>query len=237
MKLRFYTLWAINAALDERELCRQLDQMRGWGFDGTVFHPRFYPNIPPYLSDEYLAILSRVILYAKSIGMEFWIYDENGWPSGTVGGELLKKYPEDRQQWAEVVPGDVGNFEYGGQRWHLRHRFGQGVDYLRPQLAQHFLEMTHERYRTGLSPAAFDHVTTFFCDEPEFGLGHAYDSLSSHGAIPWTAELPELYRKRYGEALNSVMPSLFFPLDGYREARVRFWELLTDVFCDSFISP
>jgi hypothetical protein len=56
MNLRFFTFWAINAALDERVLCRQLDPMRAWGFDGTVFHPRFFPNLPPYLSDGYLAI-------------------------------------------------------------------------------------------------------------------------------------------------------------------------------------
>ena len=103
MQLHFYALWAINAALDESRLRRQLDQMKSWGFDGAVFHPRFYPNVPPYLSDDYLAILSRTILHAKSIGLGFWLYDENGWPSGTVGGELLRKYPGDAQQWADLV--------------------------------------------------------------------------------------------------------------------------------------
>ena len=82
MDLRFFTFWAINAPLDERRLCEQLDSMRAFGFDGAVFHPRFYPGVPTYLGDEYMAVLSRVILYAKSIGMEFWIYDEDGWPSG-----------------------------------------------------------------------------------------------------------------------------------------------------------
>ena len=100
---RFYTLWAINAPLDERRLCQQLDAMRAFGFDGAVFHPRFYPGKPAYLSDQYMAVLSRTILYAKSIGMDFWIYDEDGWPSGTVGGQLLRKYPADRQQWADLT--------------------------------------------------------------------------------------------------------------------------------------
>ena len=69
MNLRFYSLWAINAPLEEGRLCRQLDVLRSAGFDGAVFHPRYYPNVPPYLSDQYMAVLSRVILYAKSIGM------------------------------------------------------------------------------------------------------------------------------------------------------------------------
>ena len=54
--------------------------------------------------------------------------------------------------------------------------------------------MTYERYRTGLDPQAFEHVLHFFSDEPEFGLGHAYDLLSPHGRIPWTPRLPELCR-------------------------------------------
>ena len=202
MKRHFYTLWAINAALDEPELCRQLDQMRAGGYDGTVFHPRFYPNEPAYLSDEYLAIISRVILHAKSIAMDFWIYDENGWPSGTVGGAMLRDHPDCRQQWREA-DGQI--------------RSGPGVDYLNPALAQNFLKMTYERYRDGLEPAAWEHVTTFFCDEPEFGLGHAYDQLPPSGASPWTTGMTQ---------------SWFETSD-----RVQFWESLTDRFCAAFIAP
>src|SRR6266498_2217362 len=240
-KPRFYTLWAINAPLDERELSAQLDLIRGWGFDGVVWQPRFYPNLPPYLGDEYLAILSQVILYAKSIGLEFWIYDENGYPSGSVGGELLNRYPDDAQQWIELVkerPVDsFGSFEHCGERWFLARRVGSGVDYLNPALAQHFIELTYERYRQGLNPAAFDHVNAFFCDEPEFGLGQAYDPLSRHGAITWTGRLPEVFHQRYDEDLHALLPLLFFPLAGHHETRVRFWELLTDLFCESFITP
>src|SRR5580704_6153329 len=150
MKLRFYSLWSINAPLEERRLFGQLDLLRSLGFDGAVFHPRFYPNNPPYLSDQYMAILSRTILYAKSIGMEFWIYDEDGWPSGTVGGQLLRAHPEDGQEWADLVveaPIDsdrLGTFDHAGKQWHVARRRGMGVDYLNPMLARHFLAMTHE---------------------------------------------------------------------------------------------
>jgi len=230
---RFYTLWAINDRLELTRLCRQLDEIQRLGFDGVVFHPRFYPNQPPYLGDEYLAIVSDTILHAKSLGLEFWIYDENGWPSGTVGGELLRQHPDQVQQWLEAIPQAAP----GGRRWAMVPRRGAGVDYLGPELADHFLQMTYERYRTGLRPAAFEHVTTFFCDEPEFGLGHAYDQISEYGAIPWTPKLPEFYRQKYGEDLDVILPLLFFPGDGHRQARIRFWELLTDLFCQSFITP
>lgn len=82
--VRFLTFWFINGPLDLTRLCRQLDEMKAKGFDGAVFHPRFYPNDPPYLSREYLRIVSQTILHAHDIGLAFWLYDENGWPSGFV---------------------------------------------------------------------------------------------------------------------------------------------------------
>jgi hypothetical protein len=36
---------------------------------------------------------------------------------------------------------------------------------------------------------------------------------------------------------DRTLPTLFFPLERYQSARAQFWELLTDIFCDSFISP
>lgn len=62
---RFHMLWSINAPLNQVRLRRQLEQFRAHGFDGVVWHPRFYPGEPPYLGDRYLAEVSDVILHAK----------------------------------------------------------------------------------------------------------------------------------------------------------------------------
>lgn len=238
MQPRFYTLWAINAPLDQAKSQRQLDDFHAAGLDGVVWHPRFYPNQPPYLSEDYLQAVSETILYAKSIGLAFWLYDEDGWPSGTVGGQLLKKFPQDAQRWVELVEAKpkcyLAEFEYQGKKWFVSERIGVGVDYLNPDFTRHFLELTHEHYRNGLEPKAWEYIEAIFCDEPEFGLGHAYDSLSPNGAIPWTPKLPELFYNRYAEDLLSLLPQLFFPVDDYGETRIHFWELLTDLFNENF---
>jgi len=236
--IRFYTFWAINDTLDQNRLRRQMDQFRAAGFDGVVWHPRFFPNDPPYLGERYLQEVSDVILYAKCIGLAFWIYDEDGWPSGTAGGQLLKLFPQDAQRWADLVTEKpercLVEFEHDGKKWFLAERIGAGVDYFSPGLAQHFIQLTHERYRNGLAPEAWDHVEAFFCDEPEFGLGHAYDLMSKHGAIPWTPKLPELFHAKHGEDLLPLIAKLFFNGDGAAGVRVKFWELLTDIFNESF---
>lgn len=238
---RFLSFWAINGPLDEAALCRQLEQLRAAGMDGVVFHPRFYPNEPPYLGADYLRIVSRTILHAKALGLAFWIYDEDGWPSGTVGGQLLRQHPDVAQRYLGLVRERpercLGEFEHAGQHWYLADTTGPGVDYLNPELARHFLALTHERYRTGLTPEAFYYVEAFFCDEPEFGLGHAYFSLPPDGALPWTPGLPAAFRARYGEDLLPLIPQLFFPGADAEAMRVKFWELLTDLFGQAFLAP
>lgn len=237
----FHSFWSINAPLDESELCRQLDRLRAAGLDGVVFHPRFYPGEPPYLSDAYMRIVSRVILRARETGMRFWLYDENGWPSGTVGGALPARHPEAVQQWVGLwrdPRGErVGTFRADGVDWWAGRMLGPGVDYLGTHLARRFLEMTYERYRDGLEPDAWAHVEGFFCDEPEFGLGHAHGGLPVEGAIPWTSDLPHVYRSRCDGDLTDDLPALFFDCPRSDEVRVRFWELVTDLFVERFIAP
>lgn len=238
---RFYSFWSINAPLDSVRLKTQLDRLKEAGFDGVVFHPRFYPDTPRYLDGRYMELVSEAIFHAKSIGLAFWIYDENGWPSGTVGGQMLERHPEHAQFWVglgtEMPERPLLEFEHGGLRWYLGEYRGSGVDYFSREMTDHFIGMTYERYRLGLAPEAFEHVEAFFCDEPEFGLGHAYSFLPKEGALPWTACLPELFGQRYGRELMPLLPLLFFSGPGADEVRIQFWELLTDIFCRNFIMP
>ncbi|MBO3662236.1 hypothetical protein [Microbacterium stercoris] len=236
----FSTLWAVNGPLEISELCRQLDDFAAAGLDGIVFHPRFYPDRPEYLGAEYLDIVSRLIIEADARGLAFWIYDENGWPSGTVGGEMLRRHPELRQRWLEMQP-DRGQlaltrFDHAGREWALVVREGEGVDYLAADLAGRFLELAYERYARGLSPEAFAKVAGFFSDEPEFGLGHAQHDLSPYGAVPWTSDLAERFRERHGEDLVAIAPRLFVDGDGAAITRVRFWELVTDLFSERYLA-
>jgi hypothetical protein len=235
----FSTLWAINGPLDPGELRRQLRDFARAGLDGVVFHPRFYPGEPEYLSDDYLAVVSDLILDARDLGLDFWIYDEDGWPSGTVGGRMLDDHPELRQRWVELQP-DAGQpalrrFAHDGRTWAIVERQGDGVDYLSDGLAPRFIELCYARYAQGIAPEALAHVTGFFSDEPEFGLGHAQHELAAGGAIPWTPDLAERYAERHGASLLDDLPSVFVTDERSAVVRVRFWELVTDLFADRYL--
>ena len=248
---RFYTFWSINGPLDRRRLREQMDAFRAAGLDGVVFHPRYYPGIPPYMSPAYLAEVSAAILYAKETGLRFWMYDENGWPSGTADGQLLARHPESAAVRLDLSdkpdPAAIGSFRATGsgelapagtpgvKTWHMVPRTVEGVDTLNPEVCRQFLELIHEKYRTGLAPEAFDHIEAFFADEPESGA--IKGPMPEVAGAPWSPCMREALGKRFGPRYAEKLPLLFARGDGYREFRVASWELLTDLIGEGFFSP
>ncbi|BFT74504.1 hypothetical protein [Paenibacillus sp. P36] len=227
-RLTFMALWAINDNLDLSRLKQQLDDMQATGMTGVVFHPRNYPDTPVYMSKAYLNIVSDLILHAKSIGMSFWIYDENGWPSGTASGQVIARRPDLICEWVEWQ-------EEAGRESKLNFYAKNAVSSLDPQATALFIEITHEGYRNGLAPEAWAYVTGFFTDEVAFLDGHSVSV--KHGDIPWISRLPEMYQARFGEELLPLLPLLFIEGERSREVRVRYWELITDALIEGFYKP
>jgi len=248
---RYYTFWSINGDIDQARLQKQLADFRDAGLHGVVFHPRFYPGNPPYMSPKYLAEVDACILHAKKLGLRFWLYDENGWPSGTGDGQVLKKYP-DSGAWrldltAEPTALSVGSFTSAGlnhlvagagtepKTWYLTPHQINYVDSLDPKVLGHFLELIHERYRTGLSQEAFDYVEAFFADEPESGI--IKDPYPIVAGIPWTPAMPARLKQKLGANFAEKLPLIFTRGPGYQEVRALYWELVTDVLIDGFFAP
>ena len=48
--LKLLSFWAVNGELDPSVLKTQLEEMKALGLWGTIFHPRFYPGRPAYMS-------------------------------------------------------------------------------------------------------------------------------------------------------------------------------------------
>ncbi len=248
---RFYTFWSINGPLDHSRLRRQLEEFRAAGLHCVVFHPRFYPGIPPYMSPAYLAEVSATILEAKKLGLRFWLYDENGWPSGTGDGQVLAQYPDSGAMRLDLTPAptadSLGSFHTdaanrlvpagtpGAKTWHLTPRKINYVDSLDPRVLGHFLELIHERYRTGLDPEAFAYIEAIFFDEPESGM--IKDPFPDHAGIPWSRVMPGKLKEKFGADYAAKLPLLFARGEGSREMRAAFWELVTDVLTDGFFAP
>ena len=100
--------WSWNGELKEQELIRQIDAMKRYGMGGYFMHARSGLKTE-YLSEDWMRCVKTCVDHGAVVGMDSWIYDENGWPSGFVGGKLLEK-EEYRDQYLLYT---IGSFEPG----------------------------------------------------------------------------------------------------------------------------
>ena len=79
--------WSWNDRLEPAELKRQIRWMHDNGIGGFFMHARGGLKTE-YLSEEWMNCIAVCCEEAELLGMNAWVYDENGWPSGFVGGKL-----------------------------------------------------------------------------------------------------------------------------------------------------
>ena len=236
-QMKFLSFWSINDGIRSEPLCAQMAEMQRHGIEGVVFHPRFYPGGPDYMTQAFIRVVEDVILYAKSIGMEFWIYDENGWPSGSADGQVLRLHP-DSKRWGlisldekDLRSDDKVLCAHNGKV--VAARGAKGISPLCRATTDTFLDLTHEKYFRELSREAFDYVTGFFCDEVDYFPG----DLFADGAVPWCDEFESYYIEKYGESPCKELWKLFDCEAEHPEFKIRFWETAGDLIARNFYQP
>lgn len=222
-ELDFIAFWAINDKPNIETARKQLTEMKRLGLTGVIFHPRNYPGDPEYLGTGYMALLSEIILSAKDLGLSFWLYDENGFPSGTASGKVLERNPQSRCEWLEYQDGKVV----------IQSK--NAVSTLDKKACLDFVDITFEGYRRGLTPEAFDYVTGVFSDEVGFLDGRSVSI--QYGGVPWCSDLPSRYEQLYGTTLTDKLHLLFVNEPGYEQVRENYWYLLTSILRENFYDP
>ena len=85
---RALPFWSWNDRLDVENLIGQIHWMHDNGIGGYFMHARSGLQTE-YLSEEWMKCIESCADEGLKLGMKSWVYDENGWPSGFVGGKLL----------------------------------------------------------------------------------------------------------------------------------------------------
>ena len=96
--------WSWNDKLEPERLVKQLEWMNDCGIGGFFMHARG-GLITEYLGEEWMECCDACCDKAAELGMDAYMYDENGWPSGFAGGKLLED-ENNRDQWLSYEIGD-----------------------------------------------------------------------------------------------------------------------------------
>lgn len=260
-------VWVWNDICSCDIIDQQLAEMQNLGIRAFYILPEpkgFRPDSmptnlePDYLTDEFFALSVYAIEKGKSLGMNCWIYDEGGWPSGGACGKVMKDHPEYGRQTLECyersfstgevykksAPDVLAAFINEKDIIEEGYRFlddsvvteyvaeketnGNYPDLLNKNATDYFIKTTHEKYASAMKNARGEIVTAVFTDEPKAPAGAFNNALA------------EKYEAIYGE---SILPHL--PLVAERVAPTaenvyilhRWYDLCSRMFCDNFMLP
>ncbi|MGQ9732231.1 MAG: glycosyl hydrolase [Candidatus Zipacnadales bacterium] len=265
--------WIWNGEITKAAIDRDIAEMQGKGCGGFFIHPMgenfrlrdFIRGLsPPYLSNEYFALVRYAVQRAEAAGLYAWLYDEGGWPSGTAQGAVVAGHPELAGKvlvatQAPPGPNDTlvatlrlrrhgkpellqpGAPAGDGPVVHFVARVGgYPVDMMDLAAVRRFIEVTHERYREYVGEYFGGTVPGIFTDEPRVG-----GSVGSQ-AIPWTPTMLKAFEAHHGFDLRPWLPLLFAedavgcnPVDYYTEGeqaavRCAFYDTWTRLYREAY---
>jgi hypothetical protein len=256
--------WVWNDMLSDELITSTLRDLAGQKIRQLFIHPR--PGLmTPYLSDEWFRLWKLALQEAQRLDMNLWIYDENSYPSGFAGGLVPDAMPQARgqslqlrqqqspnpQDTAALAVFSLTDDNYCNVTDQLRA--GQAlpagrylaaslqpavnspwfagkcyVDLLNPSVTPRFLSVTFDAYARHLGHQFGKRVPGCFTDEPH---------LLPAGALPWTADLPEVFQERWQYSLIDHLPALVSPLADYKRIRHNYLQVLLDLFIERWAKP
>ncbi|MBE7051834.1 MAG: hypothetical protein E7395_04610 [Ruminococcaceae bacterium] len=224
-KYRPIPFWSWNEKLEVSETKRQIDLMNAQGIGGFFMHARGGLQTE-YMGEEWYENVSACIEKCKENGMIPWAYDENGWPSGFGNGIVNGKGKEYCQKYLRYEKGskNTDNTIANVNGYHFYYDVNPFyVDTLNRMITDDFLNNIYTPYYEKFK----GELEGFFTDEPQI----------SRNGIPWSLIMPDEYKKAYGEALEPVLIELFVETGNYKDTRLKYWKLVTNLFSDNFMKP
>ncbi len=222
-KYRPIPFWSWNEKLETEQTRAQIGQMDEAGLGGFFMHARGGLQTD-YMGQEWFDNVTAAVEKAEETGMRAWAYDENGWPSGFGNGvvnglgiEYQQKYlrMEETPSHPETAICQCGNhwFYYDVNPFY--------VDTLDEKVIAKFIEASYAPYYEKYG----NRIEGFFTDEPQI----------SRNGIPWSFVFENAYRERYGENILECLEQLFLPVGDYRNTRVKFWKMVTELFTQAYM--
>lgn len=222
-KYRPIPFWSWNEKLDVDETVEQIEKMDEQGIGGFFMHARGGLQTE-YMGEEWFENVKACVEKCEENGMYPWAYDENGWPSGFGGGLINGMGVEYQQKYLRYEIGEKTSKNTVAEKDGIHFYYDINpfyVDTLDEKVIKEFIDKIYQPYFERFE----DRLEGFFTDEPQI----------SRDGIPWSFVIPEEYKRVYGEDILDKLIELFKPIGEYKDTRVKFWKLITELFSRNFM--
>jgi len=221
-KYRPIPFWSWNEKLDVLETVEQVHKMNDVGIGGFFMHARGGLQTE-YMGNEWFDNVESAVKASEQTGMGAWAYDENGWPSGFGNGYVNGKGIKYQQKYLRMSDAEPKENVIAkcGKHWFYYDVNPFYVDVLDKKVVAEFIDYAYKPYCEKYK----NRIEGFFTDEPQI----------SRNGIPWSFVYEKEYKERYSENINEHLEELFLPVGDYKNTRVKFWKMVTDLFSDAFM--
>ena len=261
--------WLWNGPISKEKTLEEINKMRGFGIKGFYIIPlpqSYLPTRiptemdPNYMTDTFLEEFKFAADTAREYGMECWLYDEGGYPSGSACGKVMTEYPEYARRTlnvrtVEFKAGEVfrlsdedaaaafldGVMLKEGEVFPsdalVEEYYSQRVAFQNPGVAD-LPDLTRKEATDAFIAFTHEKYKKALGDHLGTTITAVFTDECEGPILPFRREIAELYEKEYGESILPYLPALFDKekRDGESIIRARRWfDLCSRLFCENFL--
>ena len=223
--LYFWNNTTVTAEVLTEQMQKMRDQCGYGGFGVVPFGKNFSPG---YLSEDYLKLYGTMLEKAKELGMKISLYDEFGFPSGSVGAftegddtpRFQQKYPDMTIQRLDKEEFDIT----GPVAFSRKIPEGKLMGVVAMDMAEHKrIDLTGHSLNGTVSwnvPAGIWKIMIFTCVLDGYPVA---DYLYPEANELFTGMVHDVYFERFKEYFGSVIYGTFFDEPSMFHAQFRMW--------------
>lgn len=245
---RFYpsAFWAPSSGITPQEAHSYLTDLK----NQKLMMLSLTSELSYHLSPAFFQMYRTILQEGKQLGMEAWLTDDAGYPSGAAGGQVLKDHPEYGEEMliaerhpvalreqVKTPPGAVAAFKDGAGTLVVCRvvRSNRIPDHLSSTVTQRFIELTHQAFRRELPDDLWSMLFSTYTDEP------AVSPYVQGKQLPWTATLPAVFRRAKGYDIDRILPLLLSENSPHTpeaaQAKIDYFDVWSQMYVDNFMKP
>jgi hypothetical protein len=258
-------LWGWNSGITEELIRRQIDSFAARSIkrvyivaEPSTFRPDSMPTSlsPAFDSGEYYQMYRYAAGYAALKGIEFWLYDEPGWPSGSAHGLVVRANPDvELKQLAcrsrmvkagetyTLPDGVLAAFIWDNKRVSGSFTAEEDAAVIEYQAEKQSPYSTP--YPNLADRCSAETLINVLFEKYKNHLGHLFGKtirlffIDEPGVTsrPWTHGFEEEFRSRFGYEIRDYLPAVMCSaMQGEKgiEARIGFYDLSSELFAKHY---
>ena len=261
--------WTWTGPVTKEETLAQINKMRDFGIKAfyiiplpQTYLPTRNPTMmePGYMTEPYLEEFKYATDIAREYGMECWLYDEGGYPSGSACGQVMIEYPEyakrvlnvrkmsfkkgeafklsDDDGAAGFMDGKMLEVGYVfEQDTEVDEYYSERVAWRSPGVAE-LPDLTRAEATDAFIHFTHEKYKKVLGDHFGTTLTAVFTDECEGPILPFRQELCEIYEKEHGESILPYLPALLDKnlRDEESLIRVRRWfDMCSKMFCNNFL--